>query len=456
MSGTPDMERILADWMASAAPSRAPTQPVEDAISTTRARRPRPMWLALLRTPPMSTPRSALVGSIPVRVAYLGMGALLALALAVGGIAAGASVLVRASDDEAALPPPFGPARNGLIAFDSLGDIWTVTPDGSDPRQLTSGTDLDFSPTWSPDGSKIAFWSIPEAIPADGAIEDFAPIATAALAEAASLVVIQADGSDPKTLATDVSLTRREALPHWAPDSSRLAFARDDLRGVPSIVAVNAATGAKILALGQGEDPVWSPDGKSIAYKGGLTSADYGVYVYEVGPDRSLRITTIDGGVGRLAFWEPQWAPETPSHRIAFYGPDLDIWRVDVARTEPVARGSERTIAADADAEYFPMWSPDGSRIAFVRVVDASRNAVEAVLVDPDGGNEVVLEHPPLVGVQLVWAPDGSMLMGSVPGDPDPSVTDEMLILDVTGSEEPRSISAVGQVGFASWQRLAQ
>ena len=56
--------------------------------------------------------------------------------------------------------PPFGLARNGLIAFDSGGDIWVAEPDGSDPRLFVSGPGFDIDPTFSPDGTKLAFWSL--------------------------------------------------------------------------------------------------------------------------------------------------------------------------------------------------------------------------------------------------------------------------------------------------------
>ena len=50
------------------------------------------------------------------------------------------------------------------IAYNTFGgtnsDIWSMKTDGTDPRQLTTNTANDGDPSFSPDGSKIAFVSV--------------------------------------------------------------------------------------------------------------------------------------------------------------------------------------------------------------------------------------------------------------------------------------------------------
>src|SRR2546423_2035843 len=62
------------------------------------------------------------------------------------------SVLVLVAPAHAALP-----GANGKIAFTSGGDIWTVEPDGTGATDLTNSAAYDKDPSWSQDGSKIAF-----------------------------------------------------------------------------------------------------------------------------------------------------------------------------------------------------------------------------------------------------------------------------------------------------------
>ena len=149
------LERIFSDALAESAPSRAPERlraDIKHAVSQTR---PRPRWLATLREAPMHTLSTAAVGSstarrstaIPLRLAWLVLIALLVAALLAGGLAIG-SWLFQTS----AVPIPQGGAA--VFAYDSDGDIFTIRADGSDLRQLTSGSGTKSHPTWSPDGTR--------------------------------------------------------------------------------------------------------------------------------------------------------------------------------------------------------------------------------------------------------------------------------------------------------------
>ena len=40
-----------------------------------------------------------------------------------------------------------------------VGDIWIIDADGTDPIRRTTDAADDFAPSWSPDGSEIAFLS---------------------------------------------------------------------------------------------------------------------------------------------------------------------------------------------------------------------------------------------------------------------------------------------------------
>ena len=103
--------------------------------------------------------------------------------------------------------------ENGKIAFNHEGALYTVEPDGSNPRQLINETDLSNTglarlltdrPAWSPDGTKIAFSHIREP------------------SGSSRISVMNADGSGLRHLHTTAS--RSGLVPTWSPDGTKLAF----------------------------------------------------------------------------------------------------------------------------------------------------------------------------------------------------------------------------------------
>lgn len=83
-------------------------------------------------------------------------------------------------------------------------DIYTITPDGSDLRQVTTQSDEDTDASWSPDGQWIVYSS-------DYEVED-----------GANLFVIAADGGEPVRVTTNE--TGYDGAPSWSPDGAWIAF----------------------------------------------------------------------------------------------------------------------------------------------------------------------------------------------------------------------------------------
>ena len=55
------------------------------------------------------------------------------------------------------LPPPFGPAGNGVIPYVANGDIYVGDPVTGVSRLLVGGPEGDAVPQFSPDGTRLAF-----------------------------------------------------------------------------------------------------------------------------------------------------------------------------------------------------------------------------------------------------------------------------------------------------------
>lgn len=128
--------------------------------------------------------------------------------------------------------------------------LWTVGADGTGERQLTDGTFVDSSGSWSPDGRMISFLRV--AIDGGGA----------------GIWVVNADGTGARevTVIGDVV----GGSPSWSPDGTQIAYSRDGViagNPAPRIWVVNVdGTGDHMVLDEWGTDPTWSPDGTQLGY----------------------------------------------------------------------------------------------------------------------------------------------------------------------------------------------
>ena len=129
--------------------------------------------------------------------------------------------------------------------------------DGSNPVNLTNTATLgdnELYPSWSPDGSKIAFSGAKRGVLAD-------------------VFVINADGSNRVQLTTAPD---DDVLPRWSPDGSQIIYtANPNPNGWVADIAVMGADGTNPVKLTHGTDQSldgsWSPDGTRIAFASNRT-----------------------------------------------------------------------------------------------------------------------------------------------------------------------------------------
>jgi Tol biopolymer transport system component len=173
--------------------------------------------------------------------------------------------------------------RQSLIAS-TCGDepqICVMNDDGEDVRRLTEGTGNE-TPSWSPDGERIAFTS-----QRDGNWE---------------IYVMNAEGSDQKRL-TRTSSGAALAYPRWSPDGAKLAYVsysgREFGPGVASDIHIMNADGTGQVNLTRSTatdfDPAWSPDGGFLAFssdRDGDDEFDVSVYLIDVQSGEVERYTT--------------------------------------------------------------------------------------------------------------------------------------------------------------------
>lgn len=262
-------------------------------------------------------------------------------------------------------------------------DIFVMKTDGTEPRNLTADPmSNDYSPAWSPDGTKIAFSS--ERL---GNTE---------------IYVMDADGENL------VQLTRHRATddsPSWSPDGRKIAFDsdRDHLLGVgpgqigDTEIYVMNADGENVVRLtetaGRDVEPSWSPDGSKIAFASDRDRrVNLEIYVMNANGKNPVRLTRNPG-------WDadPNWSPD--GTKIAFESRRNE--NMDIYTIEPDGGNLVRLTKGPA-VDNSPSWSPDGRKIAYSSKHDEN---YEIYVIDADGGNPTNLSQNPALDRAPAWSP---------------------------------------------------
>jgi TolB protein len=415
VSARTDFDRTLETWLADVRPTSPPPWLLEQTRQRLAATDRRAQWLISDRWTWNASAR---------RLASRGRVVLVAAALVVLVLAAVAAVILVGSPRPA---PPFGLTTAGFITLDAAEGIVVARIDGSERHVLIPHDGQSISPIWSRDGLHLAFWH------------------RAGTAGPWSLVVAGRDGAGRRTIAEGITLREREEALNqpssisWSPDGRRMAYAADTPSGSAIFVAeVEGGTTRITDPTLKAIDPVWAPDGSTIAFVSGASTTLHGVAPDATGAHELAPLKDI-------VLW-PDWSPDGGLLAVsAAVGDQLDVFTVS-------ADGSTATnVSHDPSDEYSPSWSPDGSRLAWARA-PADESARAWVVVSDRAGTRVVELRIPADLAPPVWSPDGTRLYSYVMDETGGFY--QLLVLDPEGVAPPVRIPADGNVGNGSWQRL--
>ena len=238
----------------------------------------------------------------------------------------------------------------------------------------------------------------------------------------------------------------------WKPNGKRIAFDFGDATG--EHIATMGPNGGDVRQLTASnaveEEPDWSSDGRWITFDASATSpnaAHFHTSIWLMRSNGSHARQLTHGGFDV----EPVFSPD--GSRIAFgriTRPADDPTRQREAIDVIDVDGTHlRQVVGPSDLEH-PDWSPSGRWISFNIVPEDARGAV--VVVHPNGTGHHVIKHSNdrMRFFNAVWSPDGQhLLVGCHDVSAD---VDDLCAMDATGRDVQVVIdSARVGVNFPAW-----
>lgn len=241
--------------------------------------------------------------------------------------------------------------QDGFFNLDqNLQGIWFINPDGTGKSMFLQGGWL---PDWSPDGQKLA------------------------LVSGVQIYSIKINGDS----LTQLTFEGENFFPDWSPDRQKMAFDVIDPSDKRGIYIMNSDGADKRMVPNTftGRFPDWSPDGSQLVY---VVYPGTGpqIFVSDTNGTNQIQLTFLKDYDNRYPVFSPD------GKKIAFSGQKLgDVPQIWIMNSD----GSDmQKLTTEGGSE--PCWSPDGSEIAYVRSNgrEYSSKQGQIWIMNADGSNK--------------------------------------------------------------------
>jgi len=279
--------------------------------------------------------------------------------------------------------------------------IWIMNSDGTDKRALTQGSVIHGWPEWSPDGSRVVCWGYDE----DSSIH--------------SISTVDVDTGDVVVIAQSQELMNR---PIWHPDGTYIAWSAQQTDSNWDIWVANSNGQASPIRLTQGDEmesnPLWRPDGSFIAYKV-APAGEYNLTLENfMGVEHGFDSPTVREWDGIKSVQMNDWSPDgnritytaemvtnaSGEDRVSYLAVVEDVTLTgNTTSGTPVVLSDHNTLG-----DRGPVFSPDGTRIAFWSWDKSYRATLWVVGVDGSGLKQLTRLGPDMTPQ---WHPRGDLMV---------------------------------------------
>ena len=371
--------------------------------------------------------------------------------------------------------PAFSPDGNQIVfAWDggdsdsaNRFDLYVKVIGSESLLRLTSKPAVWLVPAWSPDGRTIAFLRTSD--------------------NDSGIFSVPAIGGPERKLA-DISFQYPPVMTlNWSPDGRQLAYSAadgSDRQYFPSIIHTLTPETGEVRQIRSSEcmyafSPIFSPDGKWLAFNCGFTDGISGIFVMPQGGGKARLLASATGLPLPLAWskdgkriifskedgadmWEvsseggkdsallfardavqPAVAPH--GNRLAYASgrDNMNLWRVDL---NGKGKLSPQLLISSTRAQRGPDISPDGKKIAF----ESDRSGWGEIWVsDFDGFNPVQLTNFHSHTGTARWSPDGAKIVF----DSRESGVPALYLVDPRGGPPRRIPIEIRSASVPSWSR---